>query len=478
MLHNATLIEPFTVTPIDRTALDALRAALPGRVLTPDDAGYDAARAGYSIAELPTPDVVVVAADATDVITAVGFARDQQLPIGVKATGHNFGFAWPGGLMINTERMQGVRIDPIMRTAQVAAGVRWRDVIAAAHAYGLAPLSGSTSQVGVVGYTLSGGFGWLLRQYGAAVDSVLSVDIVTADGRLRHVSPQADRDLFWALRGGGGNFGVVTALEFQLYPVTSVYGGTLFFPIERAAEVLSAYSAWVATVPEALTSTIVLQRFPPLPIVPEPLRGKAVVAVLAAYCGPATDGAPWIDRLRSLGGALIDTFSQLPYTALDSIANDPVDPLPTRRMTGLLHDLGPSTIATLVDLAGAQAEQPLMKMEIRHLGGAMTRFDPRSAAFSQRNAPFVFVTVDLTPSPAQAALSERKTRQAAGALQPHTTGGVMAGWLGGGDYGVERTRAAFAPEHYARLRQIKQRYDPANIFRLNHNIPPAAQPGE
>ena len=475
MFRDTTEIEPLAVAQIDRTALDALRTALPGRVLIPEDVGYDAARAGYSIAELPTPDVVVVAADATDVIAAVRFARDQQLPIGVKATGHNFGFAWPGGLMINTERMQGVQIGPLTRTARIAAGVRWRDVITAAAAHGLAPLSGSSGVVGVVGYTLSGGFGWLLRKYGAAVDSVLSAEIVTADGQLRRVNPQRDPDLFWALCGGGGNFGVVTALEFQLYPVATVYGGALFFPIERAAEVLSAWSAWVATVPETLTSTVVLQRIPPLPSVPEALRGKAVVTVRAVYCGQDEAGAAFMEPLRKLGGVMIDTFVQMPYHAVDSIANDPIIPMSVRRTTALLPDVGPGTIATLLDLAGAQAEQPLMLVEIRHLGGAMTRIGSDSAAFSQRDAPFLLQTIEMVPTPAHMPLAERKTQQAAIALQPHTTGGVMAGWLGSGDYGVERTSAGYTSAHYARLRQLKQRYDPANIFRLNHNIPPTAR---
>src|SRR4051794_31549187 len=237
-----TRVDSSFAPSIDNIALAILRAKLPGQVLLPGEDGYDAARAGFSIGNLPTPDVVALATSAADVVAAVDFARDQQLPVGVKATGHNFGFRWPGGLMINTERMQGLTIDPLRRTARVEAGVKWLSVINAAHEYGLAPLSGSTSDVGVVGYTLSGGMGWMLRKYGAAVDSVIAANIVTADGELRHVSASSHPDLFWALRGGGGNFGVVTALEFQLYPVSQLYGGALFFPIEQAQDVLDAYS--------------------------------------------------------------------------------------------------------------------------------------------------------------------------------------------------------------------------------------------
>jgi FAD/FMN-containing dehydrogenase len=460
-----------TAPSIDDVALAVLRARLPGQVLVPGDADYDAARAGFTLAPLPSPDVVVLAASAADVRAAVDFARDQQLPIGIKATGHNYGFPWPGGLMINTERMQGLTIDPLRRTARVEAGVKWGPVIAAAHAYGLAPLSGSTSDVGVVGYTLSGGMGWLLRKYGAAVDSVVAAEIVTADGQLRYASANSNPDLFWALRGGGGNFGVVTALEFQLYPVSKVYGGTLAFPIERAQDVLAAYSLLSDSAPEELTTALKLMRLPPLPELPEFLRGRAIVAVHAAYIGAEADGAALLQPLRALGDLLLDTFQMLPTTSLVSIANDPLHGPPSRRTTMMLKRLDQDTITALLDIAGAHAATPVMLLEIRHLGGAMTRVAPETAAFSQRYAPLLFQTVDVAISPEQAARAERNAQHVFATLAPLSTGGVLPGWLGAGDYGVERTRAGYTPDTYARLRQLKDVYDPDNLFCLNNNIP-------
>jgi len=465
-----------TIAPIiDDVALAVLRTRLPGRVLLPGEAGYDAARAGFSLGNLPTPDVVVLAASAADVAVAVDFARDQQLPIGVKATGHNVGFPWPGGLMINTERMQGVTIDPLRRTARVEAGVKWGPVIEAAHEYGLAPLSGSTSDVGVVGYSLSGGMGWMLRKYGAAVDSIIAAEIVTADGRLRRVSASSHPDLFWALRGGGGNFGVVTALEFQLYAVSQLYGGALFFPIERAQEVLVAYSQLIDRAPEELTSVIKLMRMPPLPTLPESLRGRAVVTVRAAYLGTPDDGDRLLQPLRALGDLLLDTFQMLPTTALDMIANDPLHSPPARRTTLMLKRLDPATISGLLDIAGAHAARPVMLLEVRHLGGAMTRVAPESAAFSQRFAPLLFQTIDIAATPEQAEQAEQRAQHVFATLQPLATGGVLPSWLGDGDYGVERTRAGYTAASYARLGHLKDVYDPDNLFRLSANNIPGTQ---
>lgn len=471
---DQTILHTSLTADIDPLALDALRLALAGRVFTPTDEGYDSARAGFSLSDQPAPSVVVTATSSDDIIAAVNFARMQHLPVGVKATGHNFGFAYHGGLMINTQQMQGFRIDPDTRTARVEAGVRWRSVVHAAHEYGLAPLNGSAPHVGVVGYSLFGGFGWLLRKFGAAVDSVVAVELVTADGELRRVSETSDPDLFWALRGASGNFGVVTALEFKLYPVSEVYGGALFFPLERAREVLTTYSQWVATVPDELTSSIVLFRMPPLPQLPDVLRGKAVITVRAAYVGGEAEGAALLQPLRALGGIIADTFRMLPYTEIGTINNDPVDPVPAYRTTMMLKDLSAATIDTLLNVDGVESSTSVMMVEIRHLGGAMTRVAPESTAFSQRYAPFILQTVDMLMGPEQAETVKRNTRIISEALQPHATGGVLPSWLGDGDHGIHRTRAGFTPAHYERLVALKGCYDPTNMFRLNHNIPPRA----
>jgi FAD/FMN-containing dehydrogenase len=328
--------------------------------------------------------------------------------------------------------------------------------------------------VGVVGYTLFGGFGWLLRKYGPAVDSVIAAEVMTADGRLVRASATSHPDLFWALRGASGNFGIVTALEFKLYPVTHVYGGALFFPMERAPEVFAAYARLAESAPDELTSLIVLMRVPPLPHVPEFLRGKAIVTVRAAYAGAQAEGARLLEPLRATGGLIADTFGTLPYTETAVIANDPKDPMPAWRTTTMLKDLSPATIETVLRMDGIAGEAPVMVLEIRHLGGAMTRVPPASTSFSQRYAPFLMQTISPIMAPEQAEPVKRNTRAIAEALRPHSTGGVLPSWLGDGDFGAERTRAGFSAEHYVRLAELKRSYDPANMFRLNHNIPPAA----
>jgi FAD/FMN-containing dehydrogenase len=461
-------------TTIDPIALDSLRLVLPGCVFAPGDVGYDEARAGFGLTDMPSPDVVVRARNVADVVAAVGFARANELPVGVHATGHGFGHAFVGGLRINTSAMQGVTIDVDARTARVEAGVRWGTVVQAAHAHGLAPLNGSAPHVGVVGYTLFGGFGWLLRKYGAAVDSVIAAEVVTADGQLLRASATSHPDLFWALRGASGNFGIVTALEFKLYPVSHVYGGALFFPMGRAHEVFAAYSRLVENAPDELTSSIVLMRVPPLPHIPEFLRGKSIVTVRAAYAGSETEGARLLAPLRELDGLIADTFAMLPYNQIGTIANDPQDPSSVWRTTTMLKDLAPATIETVLRMDGSDGEAPVMILEIRHLGGAMTRVPAESTSFSQRHAPFLMQTLSPLMAPEQAAMAKRNTHAIAEALRPHSTGGVLPSWLGDGDYGAERTAAGFSPAHYTRLAELKRRYDPANMFRLNHNIPPAA----
>jgi FAD/FMN-containing dehydrogenase len=466
------------IASIDPAALDALRAALPGRVVTPSDAGYDAARAGFSLTTRPTPAVIVVAEDAGDIVAAVDFARAQGLPAGVKATGHNFAAPFDGGLLITTERMQSIQLDPVARTARVEAGVRWGPVVQAAHAHGLAPLNGSSPTVGVVGYTLYGGFGWLLRKYGAAVDSVLAADVVTADGRLRRASPTSNSDLFWALRGGSGNFGIVTALEFALYPVRAIYGGALFWPLARAEAVLTAYSRLVQAAPDELASSVALLRLPPLPHLPEFLRGQPVITVRAAYVGAEAGGAALLQPLRAIDGLIADTFRMMSYPEAKTINADPTEPAPAWRTTMMLKDLAPATITALLQLDGPEGAAPVMNLEIRHLGGAMTRLPDDATAFNQRRAPFILQTVDVLLGGPRDEVVKRHTRAIAAGLRPHATGGVLPSWLGDGDYGIERTRAGFSPAHYARLAALKRRYDPTNLFRLNHNIPPAADAAE
>jgi len=254
--------------------------------------------------------------------------------------------------------MRGVRVDPVAQTARVEAGALWTDVIPEAQAHGLAGLLGSTSHVGVVGYTMGGGFGWLGRKYGFNAASVREADVVTADGELVRVSADEHPDLFWGLKGGGGNFGIVTSLEFDLYPLTMLYGGNLFYPVQKAKEVLDAYARWSAELPDEMSTGVAFLNLPPLPVLPEPLRGKSVIALRGCYCGESPeDGEELLRPVREeLGEPIMDTFGVMPYAAMDSISMDPVDPMGARQHSEMLSELSPEAIETLVEVAGAGSE--------------------------------------------------------------------------------------------------------------------------
>ncbi len=464
-----------TPTDIDQVALSNFRAAMHGVVLAPDEMGYDEARKTWNTTYHQHPALVALVANESDIIASVNFAREQNLLVAVQSTGHGIAYPCDGGLLINTSRMINIQIDQQARTARVEPGVLWRDLTAKAQAFGLAGLSGSAPNVGIVGYTLGGGFGWLVRKYGLAADSVKSIDIVTADGQQLTASDTKNSDLFWGLRGGGGNFGIVTSIEFALYPVDEVFGGRVFYSIEMAKEVLSHYSRWVETIPEEITSIIWLMHLPPAPDLPEPLRGKAMVIVGACYAGNAEEGAMLLKPIREFGTPVLDTFAPMKYADAGTISSDPVEPQGTYGHMELIKELSEDAIDKLVEVAGACSESPLTMVEIRHLGGAAARVDRDANAVSHRGAPFTLHTqAILKQSLQENAQLEKFTAFVAEAMHPFETGGVLLNFLGNGDVGERRVRTVYSPEHYRRLVELKDKYDPENFFRLNYNIRPSS----
>src|ERR671916_176263 len=329
-------------TIIDGSTLEAFRAGLRGTAYAPGEEGYDEARKAWNLNAHQHPSLVVMAAGPVDILTAVRLARDEGLGVGVMATGHGVASPCDGGVLINTSQMRGVRIDPAAPTARIEPGALWADVIPEAQVFGLAGLVGSSSEVGVVGYTMGGGFGWLGRKYGFNADGVREADVVTADGELLRVSAYEYPDLFWGLKGGGGNFGVVTSLEFDLYPLTSVYGGNLFYPMERAPEVLGLFSRWVETLPDEMTAAVTFLNFPPIPMIPEPFRGSSFISVRGCYCGePPEEGEELLRPWRDFGEPVVDTFRVMPYGEMDMISMDPVDPIGAYTHVEMLGDLTP-----------------------------------------------------------------------------------------------------------------------------------------
>lgn len=364
--------------------------------------------------------------------------------------------------------MRRVEIDHVARRARVEAGALWQDVATAAAEYGLAGLAGSSADVGVVGYTLGGGIGWLARKYGLACNSVVAVELVTADGTHVRTDAEHDRDLFWAVRGGGGSFGIVTALEFSLYPVRTVYAGTLFWPMEHASEVLLAWSQWVEDVPDELTSVGRLLRLPPIPEIPKPLRGGSYVALEAAFLGSEADGIELLRPLRELDPEF-DTFRTIPTSALSALHMDPDEPVPGLGDGMQLADLPTEAIEALVLTAGANSDSPLLSVELRQLGGELARTSTGSGVLDRLDAAFVLYAVGI---PVDAEL---------GALITHHIGllrQALAPWEADLTYFNFTERRVEAAELYRadsarRLRELKAQYDPAELFRVSHPITPA-----
>jgi FAD/FMN-containing dehydrogenase len=458
---------------IDDQDIAQLAKRVRGPVLSADDEAYAAESATYNLAITHKPAVIVGAAGPQDVQAAVRFAAEHGLPVAVLATGHQAVVPADGAVLITTSRMASVEINAQTRSARVGAGTRWQQVVDAAAAHGLAPLNGSSPLVGVVGYTLGGGLSPTMgRARGWAADHVYALEVVTADGERREVTPVTEPDLFWALRGGKSNFGVVTSMVFGLFPVTRLYGGALIFAGQHAADVLAAYREFTATAPDELASSAALLRLPPLPFIPEPLRGTFTVHVRVSYLGSAADGERLVAPLRAAAPALVDTVGEMPYSRFAEIHNDPVDPAPFLERSAMLRTLDAETVDALLELAGPAADCPLAFVELRHLGGALSRTPAIPDAVGNRDAAFAFWIVALG-TPADRDVTMKYADELLERLAPWFTGGKYLNFMSTEDADAELARAAYTAADYARLRAIKAAYDPGNMFRLNHNIKPA-----
>ena len=466
---------------IDRSTLEEFRAGLRGSAYLPDEEGYDETRVAWNLNAHQSPALVVAAEGASDVVAAVNLARQEGLGVGVMATGHGVAAPADGGVLINTSRMKGVRVDPETQTARVEAGAKWADVVPEAAAHGLAGLQGSTSGVGIVGYTMGGGFGWLGRKYGFAADSLKEADVVTADGELVKVSAHENADLFWGLKGGGGNFGIVTSLEFALYPITHVFGGNLFYAVEKAEEVLDLYARWSEDLPDEVTSSVAFLNVPPMPDIPEPLRGRSVITVRFCYTGEDLEGrgeellTPWRElRETGIGEPIMDTFRVMPYEMMDMISMDPVDPLGAYGHSEMLRDLSPETRETLIKLAGADSDSPLIMLEVRQLGGALSRLPADLNPMGRSDARFILNGIGATFSPEMAQAVQAYLAYIAEAVEPYASGTQYVNFMDLDGATPERVKAAYSPEDWDRLVELKDRRDPHNLFRFNRNIPPSS----
>ncbi|MFG6200321.1 FAD-binding oxidoreductase [Nonomuraea sp. JJY05] len=451
----------------------SLGASIRGRTLYPGDEGFEEACSGWLLTVDHRPAAVVVAA-ADDVAAAVRFAAQAGLPVAVQSTGHGKSVPADGAVFIATGELRELSVDPRAGTARLGAGLRWGEVLTAAAEHGLAPLCGSSGQVGVMGYLTGGGLPLAGRTYGFAAGYVRSLDIVTADGLLRTVSPAQEPDLFWAVRGGKSNFGVVVAAEIELLPLRTVYGGELYYPVRdagHAARVLGSYLAWVKEQPEEMSSSVTLLRFPDVPQLPEEFRGRSFVQVRVVYMGEEEQGARLVEPLRALGPEK-DTCATRPYTEITEIYQDPKNPVMAHLRSALLHELDDEAVEELVSFIDpSRSGGPFPGLELRHLGGALNRAPGRPHAVSTQGAAFHLWL--RMPAPAEQADVVRKAAdEALERLRRWDTGAMLPGFLFDHDSAPERVKRAYAEADYLRLAALKAKYDPNQLFRVNHNIPP------
>ncbi len=448
-------------------ALADLSVAIPGPVLTAGDEGYQAEHTGFDLSVAQRPALVVGAATADDVVAAVRFAAAQRLSVGVQATGHGPTVPADGGLLINTRRADAVEVDSVNRVARLQAGTPWMQVIEAAAPFGLAPLAGSAPSVGAVSYSLGGGIGVLSRRFGFAADHVRAIDVVTADATLRRVTAQAHPDLFWAMRGAGSNFGVVTSIEVDLVTVPELYAGGIFFGGEDRAEVLRAFAQCALIAPDSLSLSAAVLTFPDLPILPPTLRGRHCCHVRVTHQGPGEEAETFLGPLRSTGPVLLDTVGPLPLTEIGTIHNDPTTPMEVHSRSRVLRDIDSDVIDTVVAHTGPQAHS---LVELRHLAGALSRPPQVANAVGHRGGVAnLFTTAYPTGDYTSADAGQQELLAD---VEPWSDGGALVNFLLGPRVTQADVRAAYRPEDYDRLVGIKSLWDPDNVFRFNNNIPP------
>jgi len=460
-----------TTTMVDRS-IETLAGHVHGKLIQPDSAGYDAARRVYNAMHDRRPRLIVQPADAADVIATVAFAAASDLPLSVRGGGHNVaGFSTnDGGIVLDLSSMADIQVDPGARTARVGGGAIWGDVDQATHAYGLAVPSGIISTTGVGGLTLGGGFGHLSRQYGLTCDNLRSAEVVTADGRVVTASATEHPDLFWALRGGGGNFGVVTSFEFALHPVSTVYGGPVFYPADCAGDVMRFYRDFIAEAPPELSAFFGFHIAPPAPFIPEHLHGQIACAIVACWNGPLDQAEAVLQPIREAAPVALDLMGPMPYPVLNRLF-DALTP------AGLNHYWKADFDRELSDAAIAVHEQfgprvpnvPSL-MHLYPLTGAVQRVGADETAFSHRDVKFVHIIAGMDPAREPMPARTAWVREYWSALQPHSAGGSYVNFLM--DEGQHRIQATYQG-NYARLTAAKRTWDAGNLFRLNQNIPPA-----
>lgn len=447
---------------------DFTKLAIAGRVTAPAEPDWDQARLAWNLAADQRPDAVVFAESADDVAATVRFAAAEGLKVAAQGTGHGAAPLAPlaGTILLKTERMRGIEVDPDTQTARVEAGALVLELSEAAGAHGLCSMPGSAPDVGVVGYTLGGGLSWLGRRHGFACNRVRAIELIDANGEARQVDVENDTDLFWALRGGGGGYAVVTALHLDLLPIAELYAGALVFPAEVGAAAVRAYRDWIATVPDEVSSVVRFITPPPIPDVPEPIRGRPLLTIDAACIGTREEGEAAIAPLREIGETVMDTFAWMPAAGLCRIHMDPENPVPGIGEGQTIRELPDEAIDAFVSVAGPGSGSPLLLSELRHLGGALGRRDENGGALSHLDAGFAMYSVGLPMTPE---LGE--------AIPPHLSKieETMRPWAAEGGYynfteGPCDVDAILPRDVCDRLGEVKGKWDPDGRIVANHAV--------
>ncbi|MFQ6028885.1 MAG: FAD-binding oxidoreductase [Dehalococcoidia bacterium] len=449
---------------LNEASVEEFKTSLRGDLLSPDDGGYDDARIVWNGMIDKRPALIAQCAGVADVINAVNFARTNNLRVAVRGGGHNIAgnALCDGGIVIDLSPMKGLRVDPVKRIAQAEAGLTWGEYNHETQAFGLASTGGVISTTGIAGLTLGGGLGWLMGKHGFACDNLISADIVTADGRFLTASASENSDLFWGLRGGGGNFGVVTSFEYQLHPVGPVLGGMVIHPMSKAKEVLRFYRDFASQCSDELTA------FAAMMISPE---GDPVVAIVVGYIGPIEDGEREVEAVRQFGPPLADTIGPMTYSQINSMLDDafPYGEVHRYWKSSFIKDLGDEVIDLLVDRT-ASITSPMSMVGFFHVHGAATRVGPDDTAFGLREAQWDYDIISQWTDPAEADGHIRWTRDFWNAVEPFASGGVYVNHLDAEE--ADRIQSAFGG-NYGRLLAVKNKYDPTNLFRINQNIKPS-----
>jgi FAD/FMN-containing dehydrogenase len=440
------------------------------RVAVPGSPSWEEARSAFNLRVDQRPVAIVLAADEQDVAATVRYARARGLRVAGQSTGHNAG---PLGsldhtIIVNVAGLDEVTIDADARRVRVGAGVRWEQVVPQLSELGLAALHGSSPDVGIAGYSLGGGMGWLARKHGLQTNSVTAFELVTADGHLVRTDAVHEPDLFWALRGGGGNYGVVTAIEFAVYPYPEVYAGAFFFPFTRTREVLHAWRDLLPSLPDELMTWAAVLHFPPDPAVPELVRGQSFALVWAVHLGGEDEGRRLMQPVRELG-PLMDTFAMVPPAELGDLAMDPRDPLPFLSSHDLLDDVPREGIDALVDAVGPDSDASVALVQLRHLGGALGRVSEGAGARTGLPGTISLFSLGVTPDEEARESTAGSLSAIEAAVAPYRTG-YYPNFVE--EPGAD-VSAFYDPHTWQRLREIKSLYDPSDLFKANHPIPPA-----